>query len=516
MATIQRYVDTASAGGDGTTQNTAGADAAYASLNSWEANQTATATDDYIVDCYATGGTADTTGTTINFASAALTGTIIVQGGTGAGGRNTGNTFIDPSKYRIVVGNTCIAPTSARITLRHLQMDCTAAGAPFTSAINLTSANMTALNIEYNRIRSAARACMGFNGSNGGSQGTFNVRNNIMVQTGGNSCMDLDSSGTNNSALTWNIQHNTMYPGSSRPGVRIADLSGSQVQTVNVNNNIVVGTTNPFEIQANTSLTAITVSYNGTDNGLDGTTNEITLSDLTTVFTSPGTTSFTADFSLLMAIPGLTLSVSDDITGAVRGTPGDIGAYEYPDAAGPAKYTLTAETGTYTVTGIAASLQATRKLNAGVGAYSLTGYDATLVYTPRSGAFVLTANAGSYAVTGVSASLLKGWQIIASRGTYTLTGQAAGLAVGRSLPAATGSYSVSGFDAVIQRTAILHGEVGAYSIAGMDATLTYAVPVDPSRIWTAVGAVTTNWTAEGQGNGIWTPATPAGGAWTVQ
>ena len=37
MAEVVRYVNTASAGGDGTTNNEAGATAAYASLNAWEA-----------------------------------------------------------------------------------------------------------------------------------------------------------------------------------------------------------------------------------------------------------------------------------------------------------------------------------------------------------------------------------------------------------------------------------------------------------------------------------------------
>ena len=63
MAVVTRYVNTAStAGGDGTTNGTAGATRAYASLSEWEAAEQAdlvTATDTHIVNC--SGTAADTT-----------------------------------------------------------------------------------------------------------------------------------------------------------------------------------------------------------------------------------------------------------------------------------------------------------------------------------------------------------------------------------------------------------------------------------------------------------------------
>jgi hypothetical protein len=81
VATVQRYVDTASsAGGNGTTTSTTGGDAnrAYATLSEWEANQASTGTDDYIVDCAASGGAADTTFVNVNFATI-TSGSILIQ-----------------------------------------------------------------------------------------------------------------------------------------------------------------------------------------------------------------------------------------------------------------------------------------------------------------------------------------------------------------------------------------------------------------------------------------------------
>ena len=65
MAVITRYVNTASAGGDGTTNAESGATAAYASLNAWEAAEATdlvTAGDSHIVYCSTGSGPApDTT-----------------------------------------------------------------------------------------------------------------------------------------------------------------------------------------------------------------------------------------------------------------------------------------------------------------------------------------------------------------------------------------------------------------------------------------------------------------------
>jgi hypothetical protein len=330
--TVLRYVDTASSGGDGTTEATSGANAAYASLSSWEANAGGDATETYHVKCRASGGAADTTGVTIDFATNITSGAVIVEGNSDhADGRNNGTTFIDDTVYRLVVNGNCIAPQEANTTLRGLQLDCTTTGT-FNSAINLTSARMP-LTVEYCRVRSVARAVIGFNASNPTTVSALTLRNNILVGTGPGGVVDLDSAGTNNAALTWGIDHNTIYASGARPGIRLADLSGAAVQTVNIRNNIVANTSDPFILQTNVSLTAISTDYNWTDSGTDGTTNEQTLPSHASTFASAAAT-FTANFSLLTALQtsAQVSGITDDITLTARGTPPDAGAYEFVES----------------------------------------------------------------------------------------------------------------------------------------------------------------------------------------
>jgi hypothetical protein len=335
MATDQRYVDTGSAGGDGSSAATSGASAAFASLSSWEANGPwgLTGADHFTVDCAATdtgsGNVADTAGSVnIDFV-AITTGSITIQQSGSA--RNTSDTFIDETKYRLIINGTCIRPVK-NTTIRGMQLDCTSASG-FVSAINCTSpGRVDGLTVEYCRIRSAARGCIGYNASNPAAVGTTIIRNNVMVQTSGAAAIDLDSSGTNNSACQIDVYHNTIYSQSTDPCVRILDLSGAAVQTVNVKNNICANSSNPLDLVASTGSLTTTTDYNWTDDGADGTTNEQNLSG--TQFTSAGTT-FAADFSLTEALAtgGAVGSITDDITGTTRGSPPDAGAYEFVSAA---------------------------------------------------------------------------------------------------------------------------------------------------------------------------------------
>ena len=69
MANVNRFVNTGSVGGDGTTNNKTGANAAYASRSSWntsEATDLITDTDIHILQCDGDGGTDDTTKLTLS------------------------------------------------------------------------------------------------------------------------------------------------------------------------------------------------------------------------------------------------------------------------------------------------------------------------------------------------------------------------------------------------------------------------------------------------------------------
>lgn len=132
--------------------------------------------------------------------------------------------------------------------------------------------------------------------------------------------------------------------------------------------------------------------------------------------------------------------------------------------------------GSYSLTGNAAGLVAARKLAASQGSYSLTGIAATLTYTPAAAAYTLTADAGAYALTGRAASLIAKRVLVASPGSYVLTGRSAGFNGQRLLVASSGSYSVTGRAASLTYTPaaanyVLTAEAGAYVVTGRDAEL---------------------------------------------
>lgn len=156
-------------------------------------------------------------------------------------------------------------------------------------------------------------------------------------------------------------------------------------------------------------------------------------------------------------------------------------------------YTMTAGTGAFTLTGVAAGLTAQRKLTAATGSFALTGVAAGL-YAGRKlvadvGAFTLTgvaagllavrklvAEAGSFVLTGIDAALNKGVRMTASVGAFALTGQDAGLYVGRKLTCTTGSFTLTGIDADLVYASgptnyTLTASCGVFTLTGIDASL---------------------------------------------
>lgn len=90
---------------------------------------------------------------------------------------------------------------------------------------------------------------------------------------------------------------------------------------------------------------------------------------------------------------------------------------------------------------------------------------------PTGGAYTLTAEAGSYALTGVAASIVKGYSLNAEAGSFTLTGVAAGIVKGYALDANAGSYTLSGFNASLIKGFVLNADAGGYSLSGSDASI---------------------------------------------
>ena len=85
---------------------------------------------------------------------------------------------------------------------------------------------------------------------------------------------------------------------------------------------------------------------------------------------------------------------------------------------------LTADSGSFALSGQHADLAFNRVLVADSGSFTLTGQDVTLTYTPVSGAtYTLVADSGSFSLSGQDASLLFNRTLSADNGSFSLTGQ---------------------------------------------------------------------------------------------
>lgn len=133
-------------------------------------------------------------------------------------------------------------------------------------------------------------------------------------------------------------------------------------------------------------------------------------------------------------------------------------------------YTITADAGSYTLTGVAAILKSARTMVAVAGSYVLTGTDAAL----KRG-YGIVAEAGSYAITGTAATLTSARRMVAEAGSYALTGTAAALKAAFRMAADAGSYILTGFAAGLT--------TNAWSKPSRDSS-SFAKPSRPSSTWT--------------------------------
>jgi hypothetical protein len=181
--------------------------------------------------------------------------------------------------------------------------------------------------------------------------------------------------------------------------------------------------------------------------------------------------SATADFRLASGSAKLKdngTGSDNDIVGQAPDGTVDIGQWEFQSGGGVTHYTITADAGTYTLTGVAAGLRAARKIAGAQGTYALTGVAAGL----RAGRKIAGAT-GTYALSGVDAGLKATRTLTADAGAYTLTGQDATLteAGAYTLIAEAGAYTLTGVDAGLLATRQLAADAGAYTMTGFDAGL---------------------------------------------
>ena len=153
----------------------------------------------------------------------------------------------------------------------------------------------------------------------------------------------------------------------------------------------------------------------------------------------------------------------------------DSGSYSLSGTAAAFKrgYALTADSGSYTLSGTTVSLTAGRKLAADSGSYTLTGTDVTLNYSP-AGSYNLTAESGTYTLTGTAATLKVSRKLTADSGAYPLTGTDVTLSKGVKLTADSGSYTLTGSNVSLARTYVLTAESGSYALTGTSAGLTWS------------------------------------------
>lgn len=126
---------------------------------------------------------------------------------------------------------------------------------------------------------------------------------------------------------------------------------------------------------------------------------------------------------------------------------------------------LDAGTGSYAVTGSAATFTVSRVLSATSGIYALAGSVATLPV-----ARLLSASSGAYVVVGSAATFTATRTLTAAAGSYVVAGSAAGMALGRVLSAGTGSYVLTGSAATLTRALTMTASGGSYVVSGSGAT----------------------------------------------
>lgn len=137
-------------------------------------------------------------------------------------------------------------------------------------------------------------------------------------------------------------------------------------------------------------------------------------------------------------------------------------------AAGGVSYTLTADSGSFTITGAAADLDADRKLVASSGTFTLTGTDVSLI-----AGLSLAAESGTFTLTGTAADLDADRKLTAASATFTLTGTAADLDADRKLTAASGTFTLTGTAVDLDADRKLTAASGTFTLTGTDVTLTY-------------------------------------------
>jgi len=272
---------------------------------------------------------------------------------------------------------------------------------------------------------------------------TINVKNSLLDGNSGNYGKGVFS---NQASPILNIFHCTIYGiTGNNAGYGIG---GENAPAITATNNAVFSNTDDFAGNNNT------ITYCASDDE-DGTNSQLLDSSGTPAYDTEFTDAAGGDFSLpegsICIDNGISLASSEgiwrDIAGNERGTTPDIGAFEYVAAGG---YTLTAESGTFNLTGTDAALLKTSKLAAENGAFAVAGQDAGLLKNS-----IISAQSEAFDITGTDAELLRSLLINLESGEFSLTGSDADLTYSGStytLTADSGIFNLTGTDAALLKS----------------------------------------------------------------
>lgn len=194
-----------------------------------------------------------------------------------------------------------------------------------------------------------------------------------------------------------------------------------------------------------------------------------------------------ADWSTYSTSPTATLGYNRTIT-ADPGTFTLTGVDVTLTVAAGTNYSITADVGTFTLTGEDAALQYARIFSADTVSYSLTGIDANFIrvyqfpvdvttYTlagqdvtlVKEEAMTMFASHGDFVVTANDANLIYPRSMTADAVSFTLTGQDAGVVVARQLSADLATYAFTGQDAIVRRGYPLTAGAGTFTVTTYEA-----------------------------------------------
>jgi hypothetical protein len=155
-------------------------------------------------------------------------------------------------------------------------------------------------------------------------------------------------------------------------------------------------------------------------------------------------------------------------------------------------YKVSAQVGALALTGTATNFKRSYRLVASPMSLAFTGQDATLVFGDISG-YTLSVLSVCFAFYGQAASFRITRRLSAVPQTFTLIGQSIGMITARRLIAVQSVYAVSGQVASFRVKRVLVAASGVFVLVGQDADLSWSAyvmpPTPPERTFTVAAGV---------------------------